>query len=191
MLIILEGMSTSGKTMIQKALAVILKKRKIEYRIIDQNEGLPPETFAHLDSKKSMKFLLQFLAKNCNKKDEVIICDRFHLSHIAITNWSVEDMDKIETELLKYDPLVVQLSIDENRAKERLEGAVKHRGTQWVEELARRGKDRNSALDWFVGTQKKHIDLFNASKLPKVMFNTTNSNFQEIAEDISEKYIKR
>lgn len=189
MLIILEGMSTAGKTMVQKALAESLLKKKIKYRIVDQNEGLPPETFEHLNSEKSINFLIKFLKETCVDKNKVIICDRLHLSHIAITNATNEEMDKIENELIKYNPLLVLLTIDKLIIRERIENAISHRGEQWVKELARRGKDRESSIKWFIGTQERLLDLFDRSKLPKVSYDTTQLNFNEIADRIVNEYI--
>lgn len=191
MLIILEGASTVGKTMVQKALANILSKKQIKYRIIDQNEGLPPETFSHLDPKKSREFLNGYLKENCQNPDTIYIFDRLHLSHFAITNGSTEDVEQIETELLKYNTLLVLLVIDEEKIKDRIEGAIKYRGDQWIENLALHGDTRDDQAKWHARTQKKHANQYEMNKLPKVIYNTTNSNFSEIAQQIFEKYIQK
>lgn len=190
MIIILEGMSTVGKTMVQKALADILDEKKIKHQIIEQNEGLPPETFSHLNPKKSSEFLHKYLKENCQDSGVVYIFDRLHLSHFAITNGSDEYIKEIENELLKYNPLLVLLTVDEEQAKDRLEGAIEYRGDQWIENLALHGEDRDEQTKWHIGTQKKHIGQYSLSELSKIIFDTTDSNFQKIAEEIFEKYIK-
>jgi len=183
MIIILEGMSAVGKTTIQKELANILQKKHIKYRLVNEKEILPPDTFANPDPPKSIAFLTNFL-HSCNDKNEVIICDRLHLSHIAITNASDKEMVKIEQELLKCDPLLVLLVIDKQVIKKRLEDSIQYRGPSWVEELTKRGKDRDSSIKWFIGTQKRLQDLYNQSCIPKMLFDTTDSNFSEIANQI-------
>lgn len=189
MIIILEGMSTAGKTMIQKELSKILMDNNIENRMVDQNEGLPPEIFSHLDSKRSYDFLVNFIKEIANK-DKIFVCDRLHLSHAAITNWEQSDLMKIEAELLKHNPLLIMLVIDEKHIKVRLEGAIQHRGDQWATEMDRRGRNDNSHIEWFTGTQNRILDLYNASKLPKVIFDTSGANFAEIAMKIFNNYIK-
>lgn len=183
MLVILEGMSAVGKTTIQKELGNILQKKHIKYRLIGEKEILPPDTFANPDPQKSVAFLTDFL-HSCNDKNEVIVCDRLHLSHLAITNASTEDMAKIEQELLKYNPLLVLLVINKQVVKKRLENSIQYRGPSWIEELTKRGQDRDSSIKWFIGTQKRLQDLYNQSCLPKVLFDTTDSNFPEIANQI-------
>lgn len=190
MLIILEGMSTTGKTMVQNALADILTKKKIKYQIVDQNEGLPPETFVHRNPQKSLDFLMNYLKNNCAGKNTVYIFDRFHLSHFAITNGPTEYIVQIEQEILKYDPLLVLLTVDENKVKDRLEGAIQYRGDQWIENLALKGENRDEQAKWHLGTQRKHIQQFEISNLPKAEFNTTYSNFGKVAQNIYEQYIK-
>lgn len=191
MIIILEGMSTVGKTMVQNALAGILKEKNLAFKIIEQNEGLPPDTFEHLNPKKSLEFLHQYLKKTCQDQDKVYIFDRLHLSHFAITNGSEEDFSEIEKELLRCNPLLVLLIVDEENAKDRLEGAIKYRGGQWVEQLALRGDNLEAQAKWHMGTQKRHVGQFNTSKLPKVQMDATDSNFSSIAQEIFDKYIKK
>jgi len=190
MIIILEGMSTVGKTMVQKSLDDILSKENIDHKTIDQNEGLPPETFEHLNPKKSLEFLHKYLKENCQNPSTVYIFDRLHLSHFAITNGSDEYMSEIEEELLKYDPLLVLLTVDEARVKERLISAIKYRGDRWVKELEKRETTGRTATDFHIGTQRKHVKQYEESKLPKIVFDVTNSDFQTVAEQIFEKYIK-
>lgn len=187
MIIILEGMSTAGKTMIQKELVDILEKNKVRYRVVMQNEGLPPETFIHYDSKKSLDFMLNFL-QSINK-EQVVILDRFQLSHIAITNGSVDDFKMVENELIKLDAILVLLTINEDKIKERILGAIEHRGERWSDEIARKGKTPEEIEAWFLGTQNKLKNLHEQSILPKETFDTSNSNFTEIAQIIFGKYV--
>lgn len=189
MIIILEGMSTSGKTTVQKELALLLDHTGINFQIIEQNFGLPKETYDDPNSNNSLQFLLKFLQNHC-EHDKIIICDRLNLSHAAITDYSDEQFKLIDKELNNYDPLLVFLKINETEIPQRLREAVDHRGQQWVDELEKRGGTFEERAKWFMDTQRKVEGLFNQSGLPKIMFNTTDKDFKRIAEEIFLKYIQ-
>lgn len=182
-------MSTAGKTMVQKSLAGILDKNRIKYRIVSQTEGLPPDTFQHYDPKKSVEFLHSFLDGIKRDHDKVIICDRLHISHIAITN-ADEHLADIEKQIRSHDPIIILLTVNEKIIDDRLQGAIKHRGQRWVDEMERKG-DRTESTSWFTNTQKRLLGLYGASELPKIMIDSSNSNFDGIADDIYEKFIRK
>lgn len=188
-LIILEGMSTSGKTMVMNLLCDGLKARGIKVAGFEEQQTLSREVFTHIDPKRSLKEMHNFLEMECSEEDKVVICDRFHLSHMAITNGSIKDFKTIESEIARANSLLVFLEIPEDKINDRLINAKAHRSEQWEEELKSKGQTEKEAIKWFKGTQPKLHDLFEKSILPKIKFNTEETTFQQIASIIAEKIV--
>lgn len=184
-LIILEGMSTSGKTTVMKLLSDTLNASGYHSRGFDELLTMDREIFSHLDTKKSLEEIRKFMEKECTSRDAIVICDRFHLSHLAITNGSVEDLKEIEAAMKLHRPLLVFLEIPADRIQERLLSAKTHRGQQWSDELKIRGQTDTESLEWFAGTQNKLFNLYQQSSLSKVQFDTSKIKFQEIASELA------
>lgn len=116
-----------------------------------------------------------------------MVCDRFHFSHLAITNASAEDFQAMEEDILRHDPLLVLLEIPEDQVKERLLHARGHRSPYWEEELSQRGKTMDETVGWFTETQRNFQRLFENSRLPKMQLDTGKGNFAELARLIAEQ----
>jgi thymidylate kinase len=189
-LIILEGASTSGKTTVMKLLVDQLNAHGINSKGIDDHEILA-HIFSHLDPKESLKEMHTFLQRECVDKNRVVVCDRFHISHLVITKGSLDDLREIETAMSAYNPLLVFLEIPEEKFGERLLSAKSHRGEPWEEELRRRGKTDEEAIAWFKTTQPKLLHLYQKSALPKVLYDTEATSFERIAHDLFQRITQR
>lgn len=188
-LILLEGMSTSGKTTVLRKLSELLEKRKIKHKAFDELQTMSRDIFSHVNSRKSIDEMKTFLQKECLPKDGLVICDRFHLSHMSITDGSISEFDEIEADLKKYDPVLIFLEISSDAIRDRLIKAKNHRGKQWEDELIKRGQTEDEAIKWFMGTQNNLLKLYNQSNLPKEIFNTTNHNYDAVANEIYTNYV--
>ncbi len=183
--IILEGMSASGKTTVMQLLADLLKANNIDCLGVDDHQILS-RIFTYQNAYESQKELREFMTKEFTQLNRVVICDRFHISHLVITKATADEFREIEEEIKAYDPLIVFLTIPKDKMKERLLSAKEYRGKEWEDELLRRGSTEDEAIEWFKGTQHKLYALYEQSTLPKVEFDTGSVSFHEIAQRLLE-----
>ena len=183
-IVLIEGMSTSGKTTVMQIVFRLLQEKDIPCKGFDELQTMSRDVFSHLDPKKSIIEMQLFLKREYSGKDTVLICDRFHISHLVITNGTLADFQKIEDCLKEYNPLVVFLEIPEEKVRERLLGAKAHRGQQWEDELSKRGANEEESIKWFLNTQHKLHALFLQSNLEKLVFNTGDNDFERIGLSI-------
>ncbi len=189
-LVIIEGTSTSGKTTLMQLLTDHFNSSGYSSLGFDEAQTLTPEIFSNPNSVKSLEFIRSFLDKKCSSDDTIIVCDRFHLSNLAISNGSIEDLNSIEPTMKQYDPLLVFLRIPDESIRNRLLDAKVHRRKEWNEELYKRGKTEDETIAWFKGTQHKLYNLFLKSTLAKVEFNVEDMSYVEIASELAKKIIQ-
>ncbi|MFA6082566.1 MAG: hypothetical protein WC773_04115 [Patescibacteria group bacterium] len=189
MIIILEGIPTSGKTDVIKVLGEKFKSRGVSCEVFDESKRISPETYTHPDPKNSIAQLTAFLKKECSSDKKVTICCRFHLYHLNITNGSPADLVEIEKVIREYNPMLVLLQVPEDIIKQRLLYSKALHETKWQEELKRRGQSEDNAVEWYKMYQYKLLALYHDSTLPKIMYHTESLNFDEVADDIYEQAI--
>ncbi len=183
-LIILEGMSTSGKTTVMQLLSSRLRAEGIDSKGFEERQTMSREIFTHLDPRKSLDEMHAFLKNECSQKGRVVVCDRFHISHLVITKGSLRDLEEIEEAMKIYCPILVFLKIPEENVRERLLSAKSYRDNYWEDELRLRGETEDEAIAWFKGTQVNLFNLYQQSSLPKLLFDTSTTDFQNITTEL-------
>jgi thymidylate kinase len=178
-LLILEGMSTAGKTSLQKAIAKNLDQNHHEYNLVCETLS------AGVIENPDINVLGSLIDSFESGPNDLIIIDRLHVTFGAVANLSDDDFMMLEERLRKYDPVLVFLYLNEDVINERLRKAVNHRGEWWAQELTKYSDDP----DWFSRTQKKLFKYYELSGLVKVAYNTSSPNFEAMAKEIIEKYI--
>lgn len=178
--IILEGISTSGKTSTFKNICEICKKENITIKLIPEEETIMPL----IDSKQlqlNLKYLKSVL-ENVYKKDaDIYLFDRFHFSHTIKTKSTLKDFVEIENELVLQNTKIYFLKISEDLIGERIFNALKLR-EDWAKYVLRRANNNlNNVLTFYIERQKYLLSLLIESKLSFEIINTDSQNYNNIA----------
>lgn len=183
--IVIEGLSTSGKTTIAKKIAELCHDQNLDCKIIDENTTLMP-ILKNREPKVSSDHILGVLNDAYKENHDLVVFDRLHLTSIAITDSSIEEFDEIEKILKAHETLLVFLEIDEDKIESRIFDSIEYRGEWWREHLAKKG-DRSDVMKHYLESQKKLFIQLEKTKLPKMIFNTTEENYDEIVKEVFEK----
>jgi thymidylate kinase len=180
--IVIEGLSTSGKTTIANKVASLCEGKNLDCRIIDENTTLMP-ILQNRDPKVSSDHILSILKQAYSENHDLVIFDRLHLTSIAITDSSIDDFDEIEDILKKHETILVFLEIDEDKIESRIFDSLEYRGEWWREHLAKKG-DRADVMKHYRDSQKKLFVQLKRTKLSKMIFNTTSEKYDDIAKEV-------
>jgi thymidylate kinase len=120
-IIILEGMSTSGKSLVQSYLKENYEQKGKSVLIVDEKEGLN----VLLDKKNrslknSINVLKNLIIEKTKLKYDYIVFDRFHISHNGTLDSNFEDFSEIEELLLKHDSRIIYLHVNKNQIIKRM-----------------------------------------------------------------------
>jgi thymidylate kinase len=141
--------------------------------IIDKTKRL------HLD------FFEDLIKKSLEEPADLVIFDRLYLSQALRAKATVSDYKKIEESLLPFSPLTVYLKVDEASLASRIKSAMKHRDPAWVEYVAARSQASGGAVAYYTNQQRHQVEILKQSKIPYIIYDTTDHNYQEIAEKIA------
>ncbi|MEK7655641.1 MAG: hypothetical protein AAB386_03110 [Patescibacteria group bacterium] len=179
-ILILEGIASSGKTTLEKLLvarlndSIILSENYTLMPIID-NRNIDI-ALAHLQ--KQIQTIVDSSAQN-------IIVDRFHLTHAFRTQSDLDAFSEIEDGLQKAgNVLIVLLTIDPERIRERVEETVLHRKDNW-----KKGAPGNIAgkAAYYAKQQEVLLSLLPISRLPSITINTSDKSWTDYADAIQKK----
>ena len=181
-IIILEGTATSGKTTLANLLTAKLRRAGRKVFLVDENKTLmpvlkTPDAKTHLDHLN--KIVGQFPQEDC----DVIIADRFHLTSAAICDMSAAEFENIEKQLLKWDPIIVFLKVDEDELGNRIFKSMNHRGPSWRAHVSSKGGEKEIRA-WYLETQEKLSAWLKKSKIKHITIDTTNPDYEKIAEKL-------
>lgn len=189
-IIILEGMSTAGKTTIMSGLEKYCKQIGITTLCVREETTVIPlidntnieAAVNHINRK-----VKDILAANA----QLIIIDRFHFSHLIKTDGAVKDFLWAETLLKKHNTLLVFLKINEKHISDRIFGAMNYREPEWGEFILKRSNgDKNGVIRFYKKRQKDLKAMAKQSVLDKIFINTTNLNYKKNVEIIIKHFIK-
>lgn len=180
-IIILEGIATSGKTTIQNRLVDFFIQNKFSYFLITESETLMP-ILDNINKQISIEFLKKVIENTLKTKSDYIIFDRLFLTHIFRTNSTAEDFKDI-INLIQDNSLTILLTIDEDKILDRINHARVHRHKQWNDYVSKKGSDEN-IYQYYRDQQRFLIHTITNSSLNHQIYNTSNSNFDSIANNI-------
>src|SRR3989344_1564069 len=180
-IIILEGIATSGKSSVKNELVKILSSRGLDFLIIGEDETLMP-ILENTDKHTSLSLLQEVIGKVLNEKKDFIIFDRLFFTHIFRTHSVMEDYRMIE-KMLMDEALLVFLKIDEAIIPERIANAQKHREKSWGEYVQKKGTT-DEINQYYINQQRTLLKLLEQTQLPYKIYDTTNMEFDSIAEDV-------
>ncbi len=179
-LIILEGIATSGKSTVLHALAAALKTDHT-IKMVTEDEtlmGLVENQRLDVAERHLRKLLDQFLATQA----EIVLVDRFHLTHLFRTGSTLKDIAALEeTLLLEFDPQIFLLVVDDQRIPERVQDARNRRGS-WL------GKSGTLAQKcaYYRNQQEILKALARTSRIPVTVIDTTAMDWPSVTKRIIE-----
>lgn len=180
--LILEGIATSGKSTIIDMLEGTLSKNMV-VRVIPEAESI----MVIVDNKSkevSLAHLKTLLPKAYQELCDVVIFDRFYLTHIFRTDSTLQDYKEIEDSLKSYSPITIYLKVNEALIAGRIEKASKHRDAEWNAYISTKGQTFLEIAEYYVGQQRNQLYLLAGSSLPYKIYDTSDHNYEAIVADI-------
>lgn len=137
--------------------------------------------FARNDTEKH-----RYVRNDAKIQYDIVIFDRLHLTPIAICKSSVAKFKEVEDELVKFNPVLIFLEMSEAKIPERVLDSIKYRSPSWGEYVHRKGS-KEEIIEHYTLAQRKLQKLVKETKLPKIIFDSTDENFDRIAQEIASK----
>lgn len=183
-ILILEGIATSGKTTILNLIKTRFENKII--KIVEEDETLMP--ILHNTSRDiALKHLKAVLDIYLNLDFDILIFDRLYFTHIFRTESIIEEFRKIENKLVEFDCSLVFLKVDENMVLKRIQDAIEYRDIGWVKYVKSKGNFEDIE-QYYINQQRELEKLVDNSKLQTNSVNVTKNNYDEVVEEIIEKF---
>lgn len=179
-ILVIEGIATSGKSSLTKSLAKALKDKKVV---------IFAESRTHIPIMKesaslNIDFFKAQLEDSFKTKADLIIFDRLHLTQAFRAKANIEDLTVIENMLLNQEVLLAYLKVDESTITSRVELAASHRDKDWGEYIQTKGSTFEDIAKYYIEQQHNQLKLVKRSKLPSKIFDTTDHDYESIANQI-------
>lgn len=175
-IIIFEGIATSGKSTLIKILQKSFKTQVF-------SEEQTHEPIMEDTSNANVPFFKALLYK-IDKQTEVVIFDRLYLTQAFRAGVSLNVYSEVEQYLFTRDSTTIFLKVDETAIAERVMKAAEHRQASWGDYIRTKGKTPEEIAGYYIKQQRSQLELLEQSKLPYKIFNTTNHDYQKIADKI-------
>jgi thymidylate kinase len=178
--IIFEGIATSGKSTLIGLLTEHFRKT-CKTSVFTEEQTHEP--IMKDMASANVPFFESLLAK-IDKDNDVVIFDRLYLTQAFRAGADLGAYARIEKELQLYSPLTVYLKVDEATVAERVVKAAEHRRASWGDYIKTKGKTPDEIADYYIMQQRSQLLLLKESTLPYEIFDTTNHQYNKIAEKI-------
>ncbi|MBI2410834.1 MAG: hypothetical protein HYV32_03005 [Candidatus Kerfeldbacteria bacterium] len=181
-IIILEGIATSGKTIINNLLIQYCREKNLTYAVIGEEETLMPilhNTDVDIAKQHLKKILEQYLQQHV----DVLIFDRLYFTHVFRTQSSIHDFQDIEDLLREHDVHLYLFTIDEERISQRIFDAMKHREQAWQKYVESKG-NREEIISYYTNQQRWLMEQVQQSSVPHTILNTTDMDFDYCMQKI-------
>ncbi len=180
-IIILEGIATSGKSTVIKYLSQLLDKSNLTFTIVGEDVTLMP-ILNNTEKEVSLDLLKRVINNAIQEGKDFIIFDRLFFTHIFRTNSEYGEFRQIE-EMIQNSALLVFLKIDEEKIPVRIEYARQHRDKAWENYIRTKGSDEE-IYQYYIDQQRILEKFINKTSLKYQVYNTTNLEFESIAQDL-------
>jgi thymidylate kinase len=177
-ILIFEGIATSGKTTVISLLSQQLKNNHFSYKLITEEESLLRENTNNFAETLSA-IIIEVEAKSL----DVILFDRFYLSHAFRNHLTAKEIVNIESRLAKHDTKIVFLTIEPSKILSRIENSMELRGTVWSKHVCAKG-NLAEIEHYYCDQQSKLANAVQGSSLPSLIFDTTHNGYKKISDRI-------
>lgn len=180
-IIILEGIATSGKSTVIKYLSQLLDKSNLTFTIVGEDVTLMP-ILNNTEKEVSLDLLKRVINNAIQEGKDLIVFDRLFFTHIFRTSSEYSDFREIE-EMIQNSALLVFLKIDEEQIPARIEYARQHRDKAWDDYIRTKGSNEE-IYSYYINQQRILEKFINKTSLKYQVYNTTNLEFESIAQDL-------
>jgi hypothetical protein len=182
-IIILEGITTSGKTSVRNELENIFKSRNLDYLFIDENETLMP-ILHNTDLKVSVDYLNNIIDKYISLNKQVLIFDRLYLTHIWRVKSGLIPFQESANKLITHNTTICFLKIPETKIPDRIKVAISHREESWIKYVKSKGNTEKDIFDYYTNQQKDLLYLLDSVSINHRVFDTGDMDFKRITQEI-------
>jgi thymidylate kinase len=184
-LVIFEGIASTGKSTLISLLKSSLEIECV-VSVLDEHSTLMP-IIQNKDKHTAIAFLNNILNNVDSKSTDIILLDRFHVTHVFRTESNMEEFIEIEEYLLeKYKPILVLLTLKPDIVNQRIAQTIAQRGAKWGQ-----GKQGSmeEKVEYYTKQQEKLLEIFNKSRLPKIQVDTSEKKWEEYLKIIRDQII--
>ena len=182
-LLILEGIATSGKSSVIDAMKTRLVNHNV--RVVAESETHEP--IMKMTHELHVSFFEELIKKSIAEEPELIIFDRLYLTQAFRAGVSLTEYSDLESMLAKLNTLTIFLKVEVHAIAERVITAAEHRDPSWGEYIKTKGATNIEIADYYISQQRNQLKRLESSRLPYAVFDTTNHNYVEIADQIVRK----
>jgi thymidylate kinase len=175
--LIFEGIATSGKSTIISSLQKALPDSRVA--VAGESETHIPIMQETTD--KHIEFFKELIQKHVTERPDVLIFDRLYLTQAFRAKCSINDYAGIEELLSKYSSITIFLRVDESAIASRISKAAEHRGSDY---FASRGESSEEIAQYYIDQQRNQLKLLEQSKLPYVIINTTEHDYEKVIKEV-------
>lgn len=181
--LIFEGIVTSGKSTISKSLVESLSS---DIKIDLATEERTHEPIMSQRDDLHIDFFKNLINQIISKRPDLLIFDRLYITQAYRANSGLTAYSEVEKMLLPYTPSTIILKVDESKIADRIQATALQRGKEWQDFWKTKGKNFEEIAQGYIKQQRGLLALVKQSKIPHLIFDTTDNNFQEVAEKIKE-----
>lgn len=182
--IIVEGVTTSGKSTIVDNLRRYAKEHNLSGTFLPEEETVIP-CIDSTNLRHNQEFLRKLLRTVFAEDKNLYVFDRLHFTHTIKTNSTIKDFADIESDLKQRDAILFFIDIPEEALKKRLLDALKYRNVQWVQYVMERSDgDQEKLIDFYIQRQRLLRRLFDESALTKYIINSGDQNYIRMTRTI-------
>lgn len=183
-IIILEGVTTTGKSSVFYNLQRYAKEHNLNWIFVPETETTIP-IIDSIDPKKNNNHLEKLLKRALGQKADLYVFDRLHFSSIFKTNAKTEDLKEVEEILSEFDAQIFMLYVPVISLRERIKESMKYRNVEWTEYLLNKvGGDKEKVADIYVNRQELVMQLMKKSLLKINIVDTSDQNFVRVTRQI-------
>jgi thymidylate kinase len=183
-IILLEGIATSGKSSLSKAIVQASKSLGVSIAII--NEEVTHEPIMKQTDSSHISHFLEIIEKLKKRNEDIVILDRFHLTQAIRSSSSIDAYYGVE-EALDENTLLVLLWVEPKRIEDRIKAAAQHRDPAWKSYLQTKGQTWDEISMYYKKQQDDLQKLFDNSMLDKHIIDISDATYEEVAEEILNK----
>ncbi len=186
-LLLFEGVATTGKSTIEAEVLRLCETKNRPAILYHEDQTLIP-LLGDKSVQASLELQNTVLGQIEQEKHDVVLVDRFLLSHLERTNGDLNDFAVVRDKLVDLEARIIFLQIDDQAFRPRLKDALARRAQKFSDHVMAKG-GADVMLNKYVEQQQTMLKLLPTLGLSTCVFDTTNLNFIEIAEQITEKYL--
>jgi thymidylate kinase len=180
-ILIIEGIATSGKSSLIKKLTELLGEQKL----LVLGEPATHIPIMRKTDELHTEFFKSLIKEAIRADTDLVIFDRLHYTQAYRAKASIAEYSEVENLLTKHDTFLAYLQVDESAIAERVRLASEHRDKEWGDYVQTKGKTFDEIANYYIEQQRSQIALIKKSKLQTKIFNTTNHEYDAIAEDVA------